>query len=241
MGRRSRTWAKVLLACLAAGAAGIAVPQPALGQLDAKQAEAAALQSKIEQQGQALSMADEAYNQARIERQRIDTQAASARDLVKAADVRWVELKDQLARRVRLLYMHPGAALDAYLSQDSLADLERARKFGASVLTADNDLVMATEKARQEVLARARRLDGIRDAAQRQGTRAREPARRGRRCRRRSARAPQQGQGRDRRPPRGGAQGGARGGGPPAADVELASGQPQPWTDHRWGQWRSHT
>ncbi len=165
MGRRSRTCAQVLLACLAAGAVGIAVPQHALGQLEAKRAEAAALQSRIEQQGRALSIADEAYNQARIDRQRIDVQAASARDLVKAADVRWVELKAQLARRVRLLYMHPGAALDAYLSQDSLSNLERARKFGASVLTADNELVMATEKARQEVLARARRLDGIREAA----------------------------------------------------------------------------
>jgi cell wall-associated NlpC family hydrolase len=154
-----------MAACLMAGAVGIAVPQHALGQLDAKRAEAAALQSRIEQQGRELSLADEAYNRARIDRQRIDAQAASARDLVDAADDRWVELKAQLARRVRLLYMHPGAALDAYLSQDSLSDLERARKFGASVLTADNDLVMATEKARREVLARARRLDSIRDAA----------------------------------------------------------------------------
>jgi cell wall-associated NlpC family hydrolase len=155
----------VLVACLAAAAAGLAVPQHAHGQLDAKRAEAAALQDRIAQQGRELSLADEAYNAARIERQRMDVQAASARDLVEAADARWVELKSQLARRVRLLYMHPGAALDAYLSQDSLSDLERARKFGASVLTADNELVTATEKARQEVLARARRLDSIRAAA----------------------------------------------------------------------------
>jgi peptidoglycan DL-endopeptidase CwlO len=156
--------AQALVACLAATAIGVAAPRHALGQLDAKRAEAAALQDKIAQQGRDLSLADEAYNAARIERQRVDVQAASARDLVEAADARWVELKAQLARRVRLLYMHPGAALDAFLSQDSLSDLERARKFGASVLTADNDLVMATEKARQEVLSRARRLDSIRDA-----------------------------------------------------------------------------
>ena len=165
MGRRSRTCARVLVACLAVTAAGIAVPVPALGQLDAKKAEAAALQTRIAQHGRDLSVANEAFNQARIERQRIDVQTASARDLVDAADARWVELKQQLARRVRLLYMHPGAALDAYLSQDSLIDLERAHKFGASVLTADNELVAATEKARQEVLARARRLEGLRDAA----------------------------------------------------------------------------
>src|SRR5262245_29412720 len=132
MGRRTRTCTQVLLACLAAGAVGVAVPQHAVGQLAAKQAQAAALQSRIEQQGRALSVADEAYNQAQIERQSIDAQAANARTLVQAADNRWVALKAQLARRVRLLYMHPGAALDAFLSQDSLADLENARKYGAS-------------------------------------------------------------------------------------------------------------
>src|SRR5688572_19246692 len=105
MGRRSKTCAQAMAACLMAGAVGIAVPQHALGQLDAKRAEAAALQSRIEQHGRELSLADEAYNRARIDRQRIDAQAASARDLVEAADDRWVELKAQLARRVRLLYM----------------------------------------------------------------------------------------------------------------------------------------
>jgi cell wall-associated NlpC family hydrolase len=156
----------VLAACLAAAAVQVAVPPHALGQLEAKKAQAAALQSRIAEQGRALSVADEAYNRARLERQHIDAEASSARDLVKAADARWIVLKEQLARRVRLLYMHPGAALDAYLSQRSFSDLERARKFGSSVLIADNELVAATEKARREVLARARRLDGLRDQAQ---------------------------------------------------------------------------
>jgi peptidoglycan DL-endopeptidase CwlO len=165
MGRRSTRCAQALAACLTATAVQVVAASPALGQLDAKRAEAAALQARIDQQGRALSVADEAFNVARLERRHIDAQASSTRELVKAADARWAGLKAQLARRVRLLYMHPGAALDAYLNQRSFADLERARKLGASVLTADNELVMATEKARQEVLSRARRLDGLRDQA----------------------------------------------------------------------------
>lgn len=158
--------ALIVVACIAAVAVQVAVPQHALSQLDAKRAEAAALRARIEQQGRALSLADEAYNSARIERQTLEARAMSARRLVAAAEARWIGLKAQLARRVRLLYMHPGAALDAYLTQRSFQDLERARKLGASVLTADTELVMTTEKARREVMTRARRLDGLRTAAQ---------------------------------------------------------------------------
>lgn len=166
MGRRFVRPALVLAACFVAAIVHVAAPRPALSQLDAKRAEAAALQSRIAQQGRALSLADEAYNRARIERQGLESRAVSARKLVAAAEARWIGLKEQLARRVRLLYMHPGAALDAYLTQRSFQDLERARKLGASVLTADTELVMTTEKARQEVMTRARRLDDLQAAAQ---------------------------------------------------------------------------
>jgi peptidoglycan DL-endopeptidase CwlO len=158
-----RAW--VLVALLSSVAVQVAVPRPALGQVDAKRAEAAALQAKIAEQGRKLSLADEQFNQAAIERQSIEHQAASARTQVSAAEKRWGELRNQLSSRVRLLYMHPGAAIDAWLSQRSLNDLARAQKLGSSVLTADTELVMKTEKARQELLGRANRLEGLRDAA----------------------------------------------------------------------------
>jgi cell wall-associated NlpC family hydrolase len=158
-----RAW--VLVALLSSVAVQVAFPRPALSQVDAKRAEAAALQAKIAEQGRKLSLADEEFNQARIERQSIENQAASTRAQVSAAEKRWGVLRDQLSSRVRLLYMHPGAAIDAWLSQRSLNDLTRARKLGSSVLTADTELVMKTEKARQELLGRANRLEGLRDAA----------------------------------------------------------------------------
>jgi cell wall-associated NlpC family hydrolase len=165
MGRRTFRWGQAAAVCLIAAVLQVGAPQPAVAQLDAKRAEADALQRRIAEQGRELSIADEAFNRARIERQQVDAKASAARGLVEAADARWAALKAQLARRVRLLYMHPGAALDAYLSQRSFSDLERAHKFGSSVLTADAELVTATEKARQEVLARARSLDELRDQA----------------------------------------------------------------------------
>jgi cell wall-associated NlpC family hydrolase len=134
-------------------------------QVDAKKQEAAELQRKIAEQGRRLSLADEQFNQARIQRQRIDGQATAARNLVAAAETKWTELKAQLSQRARQLYMHPGAALDAWLGATTVSDLARAHKIGSEILTADTELVMDTERARQEVLARARRLDGIRDAA----------------------------------------------------------------------------
>ncbi len=138
----------------------------ALGQqLDSKRQQAAELEKQISAQGDRLSMADEAYNQAQIQASKVATDAAATRSLADAAEARYGELKNQLAKRVRLLYMHPGAPLDAMLGAKSFAQLERGRVLGSSVLTADTDLVMKTEKARQEVVARAKTLDALRAEA----------------------------------------------------------------------------
>ena len=163
---QTRRRVAVVLACLATLVAGLALPRPALAQtIESKRAQAASLSKQIASNGEALSIADEQYNQARIARQAIDTKANAAKQDVQAASDRWVGLKQQLATRVRMLYMHPGAALDAWLSEKSLSDLARARKLGSAVLTADADLVMKTEKARQEVIGRANRLEGLQDQA----------------------------------------------------------------------------
>ena len=160
------TRAQVIFACVSMAAGTLAASAPPVGaQIDAKKQEAAALEAKIAEQGRRLSLADEEFNKARIERQRIEGQAAAARTFVSEAETRWTELREQLAKRARHLYMHPGAAIEAWLGASTVGDLARAHKIGASILTADTELVMATERARQEVLARARRLDGIKASA----------------------------------------------------------------------------
>ncbi len=161
----SRAAARAFLACLMMAAACVVTSPSAGAQVEQKQAEAAALKEKIAEQGRNLSLADEAYNQARLERQRIESEAASARDRVAAAEARWTALRTQLGDRVRMLYKHPGASLDMWLGAESFSELARGRKLGSSIVGADNELILQTERARHEVLTRARSLEGIRESA----------------------------------------------------------------------------
>jgi cell wall-associated NlpC family hydrolase len=145
---------------LAASALGAARPAAAQG-LDAKKAQAAALEAKIAAQGDRLSIADEEYNQAQIAAEKVSADAATAKTLADAAESRYRMLRARLGRRARLLYMNPGAPIDVYLGSRSFSEMERGHVLGAAVLTADATLVMRTEKARQEVLARAKELDRL--------------------------------------------------------------------------------
>ncbi len=141
------------------------MPRSASAQVDVKRAQAAAAHDRIEAHGQELSIADEEYNVARIERRRIGAQAARAKELESAAAGRWSRYRDQLSARARSLYMHPGAALDAWLSPRSFTEMVRAQKYGSEVLTADSDLVAKAEAARQELITRVRRLDVLEEQA----------------------------------------------------------------------------
>lgn len=154
----------VVLALLAAISS--VVPHVTAFPLDAKRSEAAALESRIRSQGQKLSMAAEAFNAARLERQEKEAQAASARSMVIAAQHRWEALRDQLGRRARLLYMHPGAAIDAFFGARNLGEVARARVYGGQVLLTDSEMVLDAERARHEVLERSRVLDAIRRQAE---------------------------------------------------------------------------
>ena len=154
----------VALAVITAGLSSFARPATAQ-QLDAKKAQAAALESKIASQGDKLSVADEAYNQAQLQATKVSSDAATARSLADAAESRYRVLKGRLSRRARLLYMNPGAPIAAFLGATSFAEMERGRVLGASVLTADTALVMKTEKARQEVASRAKQLDQLQTEA----------------------------------------------------------------------------
>lgn len=135
--------------------------------LESKQQQAEALENRIRQQGERLSVAGEDYNEARVEREQLQAKAQSARSLVVDAEQRWSKLRDQLGKRARLLYMHPGAALDAFFAARSIGDVARARVYGGEVLLADSELVMAAERARHEVLERAKGMDALRADAQR--------------------------------------------------------------------------
>lgn len=160
----------LLLAALLASAAGAAVPVGAApGGLDAKKREAARLEAEIERQGERLSVANEQYNEAALERAALDGKIARTSKDIQAAQDRWQGLKTRLGRRVRLLYMHPGAWAGPLLDARSLDDLSRRRILSSSVLTLDTDLLLQTQRARAEVEAlRAQLVDVRGDARSRE-------------------------------------------------------------------------
>ena len=140
----------------------------AVGQsLESKQRQADALEERIREQGERLSVAGEDFNEARVEREQLQAKAQSARSQVVDAERRWSTLRDQLGKRARLLYMHPGAAIDAFFAARSIGDVARARVYGGEVLLTDSALLLEAERARHEVLERAQGLDALRAQAQR--------------------------------------------------------------------------
>ncbi|MEX0873612.1 MAG: NlpC/P60 family protein [Actinomycetota bacterium] len=158
--RAPRTVLATVLFVLVCGQ--VILPSPARSQIDAKKAEAAALEAKIAQQGRRLSIANEEYNQANLEKQAIAADAHAARSGVVAAEKRLGEMRKQLGSRVRLMYMRgPGAPIEALLGARSISEIARAQAYGSSVLAADNQLVLDTEKARREVIERAARMESL--------------------------------------------------------------------------------
>src|SRR5712692_8798298 len=147
-------------ALLASTAAPAALGAP--GSLGAAKQKAATLEARIEAQGERLSAADEEYNVAANHRRALDADLSKARVVSARAEKRYGVLRDRLDRRVRILYMHPGAPLDAWLSMRSLTEDARQRVLSNSVLSADSDLVSATDRARHEVRAEASRLAALR-------------------------------------------------------------------------------
>jgi cell wall-associated NlpC family hydrolase len=135
--------------------------------LAGKRAQAASLQARIAAQGRRLSIADENYNQARLARRAVDAKLAAARAREADAERRWRGLRERLGGRVRALYMHPGAPLDAWLGVISFSEESRAAVLSRSIINSDTELVHATEQARNEVRRQAGVLGSLRARAQR--------------------------------------------------------------------------
>lgn len=144
------------------------VSSPAAAQpLDAKRAQAQSLEARIREQGSRLSMATEDYNAARVERQQLQAKSESAKGAVAEAEQRWAGLRQQLGKRARALYMHPGAALNAFFGAQSLGEVARARVYGGEVMLTDSELLLRAERARHEVNEQARGLEALQQEAQR--------------------------------------------------------------------------
>ncbi|MGH8569961.1 MAG: coiled-coil domain-containing protein, partial [Gammaproteobacteria bacterium] len=145
----------------------LALAPPARAQLDAKRAEAAALEAKIRQQGSRLSIAAEDFNAARLEHQGLQAKTDAAQEMVGTAERKWAALRDRLGNRARTLYMHPTAAINAFFGARTLGEVARAQVYGGEVLLTDSELILDAEKARHEVLQQARSFEALSSEARR--------------------------------------------------------------------------
>lgn len=145
----------------------LALAPPAHSQIDAKRAEAAALEAKIRQQGARLSIAAEDFNAARLERQGLQAKADTAQALVGTAERKWAALRNRLGERARTLYMHPAAAINAFFGARTLGDVARAQVYGGEVLLTDSELILQADKARHEVMQQARSYEALSSEAKR--------------------------------------------------------------------------
>ena len=140
----------LIAAALVSRAAVSSAPPAGAQSLDATRREAEALEARIREQGRRLSVAGEDFNEARVEREALEAQAAAARTAVVAAEREWSELRRRLGERARLLYMHPTAALEAFFGARSMSEVARARVYGGEVLLTDAELMNEAERARRQ-------------------------------------------------------------------------------------------
>lgn len=148
--RKTRAIAPVLF--VLAIVAGTAAPAPAQqGDLASRRREAQRLESEIEARAGRMSAATEDYNEASVERERLDARIAKLRQELDEAEREWDTLRTRLGERARIMYMHPGLWAEPYLSARNLGEMARARTLSGAVVMNDQDLLLQTERARDEL------------------------------------------------------------------------------------------
>jgi cell wall-associated NlpC family hydrolase len=137
------------------------------GSLSSAREKARGLESRIEQQGEQLSIANEQYNAARYRRTVLLADLQKTKAGVASSEQRYQALRDRLGDRVRALYKHPGAPYEVWFNMRSLDQTGRQQVLSNSVLTADSDLVSATDRARRELRAKLRSVSALSATAKR--------------------------------------------------------------------------
>ena len=141
------------LLAISAVVAGLAAPVHAQSLSSARE-KARRLEAQIESHGAELSLANERYNAARYRRSALLADLSKTRSSVAVSERRYEELRARLGSRVRALYKHPGAPMDAWFNMKSLDHMGRQKVLSDSVLTADSELVNETDRARRELRAK---------------------------------------------------------------------------------------
>jgi peptidoglycan DL-endopeptidase CwlO len=144
-------------------AVSAAVPgaHSAPGSLNSARDKASRLEARIEAQGEQLSIANERYNAAQYRRALLLADLSNTQASVASSERRYQALRDRLGSRVRALYKHPGAPMEAWFNMKSLDHMGRQRVLSDSVLTADSQLVTETDRARRELRAKMQTVSAL--------------------------------------------------------------------------------
>lgn len=131
---------------------GIAAPAPAQAQsVNSRRAEANRIRAELDTAGEQLSMADEEFNLARLERERIEKELRRASSDADAAHKRAEESQAELRARVRNIYMHPSLYFAHwFVGGSDIARKARARSLSQSVVTSDEDLLLSAKRDAEE-------------------------------------------------------------------------------------------
>jgi cell wall-associated NlpC family hydrolase len=123
------------------------------------------LRARLAADGDRLDRATEAYDQAKIRRQSLDSKLASARTDLAHSQAKLAAEQRKLGVAARNLYMHPAAGLGTFFQAKSYGQLERGSAFAGKVFLSTDALILHVRRARAEESASASNLKALRDQA----------------------------------------------------------------------------
>jgi peptidoglycan DL-endopeptidase CwlO len=125
----------------------------------------ASLRSQLDEAGERLERASDAYNLAKIRRSRLDDKLAAARTDVARSEERLAAERAKLGHAVRNLYMHPAAGLGTFFQAKSYGELQRGNALSTKAALSADTLILRVRKARAEQKSSVDTLRNLRDQA----------------------------------------------------------------------------
>jgi len=154
-----------LLAFVCAAGLALSVAISAAPTAGAQSASVSELRARLDADSASLDRATEAYDQARIRRQGLDSKLTSARTDLARSQAKLATEQKKLGVAARNLYMHPAAGLGTFFQAKSYGQLERGSAFAGKVFLSTDALILHVRRARAEEESSAAQLKTLRDQA----------------------------------------------------------------------------
>jgi cell wall-associated NlpC family hydrolase len=149
----------LVLVCALTVAVALPTSMPASAQ------STASLLADFQSAGRRLDQSTEAYNKARLDRERLDAKLATARSDAARSEKKLAAVRSRLGQAVRYMYKHPAEGMDTFYQARSFGELERGSAFAGRVVLSADDVLLQVRKARAEERGAVSVLQGLRDEA----------------------------------------------------------------------------